>query len=277
MDPTQQFQQLMNAHSELLVQVEKLTRALQIGPPKRLYQKIAVTIPLQASGSKVVNLPFAPLYLGMVNESSVPVSVSEGRVSEVSSGSVTVSSGGQQAIFLQEDTREVTLAWTATPNSGAQTVILYVSTEPLLMFSSDVQISSSQSTIPVTEQGGLIYGPTHVQFSATDFDTTSLIIQPVSGVWHRNARGRYVQVVNNLSVSIEVYLVPFDSLGNSGVPVGLTQGASAQSTVAAGDAAQFGYSSTALMDSPLDSFYLGVTPSATGATGSLDVYYIETA
>ena len=279
------LEDILRAHQDLIHTVNHLTNAILQGPPKRLYQKMVVTLDLTGEGNKAIDLPFAPLYLGVVNESSVPVQVSEGRQAQATSGAATVDAGGQQAMFLAENTRTVTLSWSATPNTGAQTVILYVSNEPLPMFTSDVQLSSSvtlstqltgsNATIPMSEQGGLVYGPTHASLPATDFDTTNLVVQGMNGVWHRNARGRYVQVVNNLSVSIEVYLVPFDSLGGSGVPAGLTQGGSSQYTVSAGDAAQFGYSSTALMDSPVDSFYLGVTPAATGATGTLDVYYTE--
>ena len=118
-------------------------------------------------------------------------------------------------------------------------------------------------------------GPTSVSLPASDFNTTALVVSGQYGVFHRNARTRYVIVSNNLSVSITVYLVPFDDLGTASVPSGLTQDASNTYTVAAGNAAQFAYNSVPTMNAPLNSFYLGITPAATGATGTIDVAWIE--
>lgn len=118
-------------------------------------------------------------------------------------------------------------------------------------------------------------GPTSVSLPASDFNTTSLVVAGQYGVFHRNAHTRYVIVTNNLSVSISLYLVPFDDLGTASVPVGLMQDASNTYTVAAGNAAQFAYNSVPTMNAPLNSFYLGITPAATGATGTIDVAWIE--
>ena len=209
------LEDILKAHEDLIHTVSRLTNAILQGPPKRLYQKMVVTLDLTSDGNKAIDLPFAPLYLGVVNESSVPVTVSEGRQAQAATGAATVDAGGQQAMFLAENTRTVTLSWSMTPGSGQQTVVLYVSNEPLPMFTNEVYAERRQKNGVLAQSITVAAGTTY----------TSPALQTAgyswAAIWPTTPTGGTLSV-NRRQYGFDGTLIGFDGASNGAPPYGMS-------------------------------------------------------